>query len=138
MMIQNSPITTPIVDLEQQVLSIVLNDATTITDVIFNLDAKDFSTPLNRSLFAAIKDFYQLHDNCDYKLLIQYIENSEKYNIEKVTASVVQIYNLYTDSFHLQKYTDLIKMNATLTHLKTFANSLLDLNIDFDKYNEEI
>lgn len=138
MPIINNPISTPIEELESNVLSIILNDPITISEVMSILQPADFMGSDNRSLYASIIEYYQKWNTCDYKLLIAFIEKSEHSHIKNPAAFVAKIYSLYTDSFELNLYLEIIKMNATLNHLKRFGGSLQDLSFDYHNYNDEI
>ncbi|MGL4947950.1 MAG: replicative DNA helicase [Mycoplasma sp.] len=137
-LIRNDPVTTPLVEIERSIISIMLNDNSTIPNVVAILEAKDFMDSVNRALFAAILDYYLLNNKCDPKLFGSFIEEHEKYSIPHSTATLLNILSIYTDSFDLDMYIDTIKMNSTIAQLKRFGNNLQDIKFDYYEYNDQI
>lgn len=138
MQIINNPNKSSVEEIEQLLLSIILNDSNTISDVIVALEPQDFSDPSNRALYAAIIEYYNRWNKCDTKLLLSFIENNDKYNLNNPRLLIQMIMNLYTNSYDLAEYVDFIKMNSTITNLKKFGEDIKDLSIDYYKYNDEI
>lgn len=138
MQIINNPNKSSVEEIEQLLLSIILNDSNTISDVIVALEPQDFSDPNNRALYAAILEYYNRWNKCDTKLLLSFIENNEKYNLNNPRLLIQMIMNLYTNSYDLPEYVDFIKMNSTITNLKKFGEDIKDISIDYYKYNDEI
>lgn len=124
--------------IEHLVLSIMLNDPQTCPQVFGRLEAKHFSTPENKALFKRMKDFYLSKNMMDYNLLITFINNEDEQLIENVSQFIVYIVNLYTDSYDLEEYIELILMESTIRELRFYGRSLSEINIDYYKYDDEI
>ncbi|MGL4950342.1 MAG: replicative DNA helicase [Mycoplasma sp.] len=137
-LIKNDPVSAPLYEIERTILSIMLNDNSTIANVVAILEPKDFSDSTNRAIFAAILEYYLLNNKCDPKLFVKYIEANDKFIIPYAPTTILNLLNIYTDSFDLEMYIDTIKMNSTLVQLKRFGNDLQDLTLEYNDYNDEI
>lgn len=123
---------------ERLILSIMLNDPQTIPIVLSRIEPKHFLNLENRALYRKIKDVYLSKNKIDPNILLSFINNdpdSEFTNAEKLISNLL---DLYTSSYDLEQYIELMVMESTLRELRNFGSRLKDTNIDYYNYDDDV
>ncbi len=124
--------------LERLVLSIMLNDQQMIPNVVARLQPHNFTNVDNKALYRRIKEFYLAKNTMDPNLLITYIKNEADPSFENISQFVAELMILYTNSYDLNDYIEIILMESTLRDLRAYGEKLKTLNIDYYKYDDEV
>ena len=116
----------------------MLNDQQMIPNVVARLQPHNFTNVDNKALYRRIKEFYLAKNTMDPNLLITYIKNEADPSFENISQFVAELMILYTNSYDLNDYIEIILMESTLRDLRAYGEKLKTLNIDYYKYDDEV
>ncbi len=125
-------------EIEQHVLSIILNDHNSILNILSFLNIDDFLNSTNRLIFKEISELFKTTNRCDLTLLINRLNEYRDFFKEEPHIELLKIVNLYTNSSELDEYLRLIKNNSITFKLNNFGNKLSDIVLNNDRFNEEL
>ncbi len=124
--------------IEQNVLSIILNDNDSILEIIEYLDVDDFLNQQNRLIYREITDMFRDNIKLDITLLINRLASNKDMFNEEPHVVILKIVNLYTNSSQLENYLKIIKSNSVAYKVNLFGSKLSDYTFNFDKLDDEL
>ncbi len=125
-------------ELENQVLSTILNDKQSLQDCLLLLDAIDFNNEQVRKIFASIININNEGKSISKNTVIDYISANANYQFDDYTHYINLLSNIPISISSFKADVELIKNASIKRQLDSYANKILQTEIDFSTYENQI
>ncbi len=125
-------------EIEQKVLSILLNDENVALEVISTINIDDFLNEVNRIIYKEIINLFNLERKIDPTILLSRLKQYDNDYKEPLKIVLFRIINLYVNSLDLEKYLVNLKKNAIAYKINDFGDNISEKIFDFDNFDEEL
>ncbi len=127
-----------IIEIEQMILAIALNDSNTISRIANKLNGENFIRDEDRIIFNAIRELSLDGAVVNPLILANYIHSSGKYDFDKINEYLVMINANYVHSLDLDTYIEALTNFSITKQLNKFAKDLIDMDLDFRNFDENV
>ncbi|BAC43996.1 replicative DNA helicase [Malacoplasma penetrans HF-2] len=129
-----------IIEIEDIIISCVLNNDADIDEIFLHLSPKDFIKPENRIIFKIAIDFRENNEPIDFIAIADYISNDSDLSIhfKDHKRYLLDLSSSHTYSKNLEQYIEIIKNSSIKRSINSFAEELKNTDLDLINANEKL
>ena len=123
-------------ELEAILISCLLNKHKNSEDIFLLLSPSDFGSDNNRLIFAAANELRKESKITDAVTLISYIDSNSSFQFNDYNNYIKLLSTKYNYDPNVKAYIEIVKNNSIIRQLKSFGNSLSEINMDVTNNGE--
>jgi replicative DNA helicase len=124
-------------EVEQKLISELLNDPGEIEEAILKLEPTDFSNKQLASIFGAIKKLNQSGKKSNEHTIIEYLDSHKENQFDEYQMVIHVLSNKYTNSIDVTDHIDFIKNASINRQVNEFGHDISTAKISFTNFEGE-
>lgn len=118
-------------EVEQILISHILNGGKYSEDILLSLLPNDFGNKNHKIIYTTIMNFHQNATSYDTFSLLNFFENNEGKDFLECKQIIIELQDKFLYQENIKQYIDLIKSESINRQIKKLGNEMLTSNLDF-------
>lgn len=124
-----------IYDSEQRLISGIINNPSSLDDVLLRLEPQDFLNPEMAIIFEVISQLHRQAKNINQNTITEYIEGNRNLRFDDFQLVIQTIILKDVTPAEIDDYIDIVKNASIKRKMADFANTILTKEVDFTQFD---